>query len=80
MLQGVSGSADPNRRRGSAKAFAGGGDREAVARQLRALASMLRDLGALGSQADEQYLANVDLAPRYELYIGGSWRAPGAFP
>ena len=63
MLRGVSGSGDPHRRRGSAKAFAGGGDREAVARQLRALASMLRDLAALGYQADEQYLENVDLAP-----------------
>jgi DNA polymerase III subunit delta' len=63
MLQGVGGSTDTRRRLGSAKAFAGGGDRDELGRRLRALASMLRDLAALGSRADEQYLANVDLAP-----------------
>jgi DNA polymerase III subunit delta' len=63
MLQGVGASSDPRRRFGSAKAFAGAGNRDEVARRLRALASMLRDLAALGSRADEQYLANVDLVP-----------------
>jgi hypothetical protein len=42
----------------------GGGDRDELRRRLRALASMVRDLGVLGAQApeiDERCLANADL-------------------
>jgi DNA polymerase-3 subunit delta' len=61
VLQGVAAARDPRRRLESAKALAGAGDRDELRRRLRALASMLRDLGALGAHADEQHLANADL-------------------
>jgi DNA polymerase-3 subunit delta' len=61
LLQRVAGTSDVRRRLEGAKALAGVGDRDEVRRRLRALASMLRDLGALVSQADERYLANADL-------------------
>jgi DNA polymerase-3 subunit delta' len=61
FLQGVAGGSDPRRRLSSARTLAGVGDRDELRRRLRALSSMLRDLGALGAQADERYLANADL-------------------
>jgi DNA polymerase III subunit delta' len=61
VLQSVAASNDPRRRLESAKVLAGAGDRDELRRRLRALASMLRDLGALGARADERYLANADL-------------------
>jgi hypothetical protein len=42
--------------------LAGNGDRDELRRRLRALASILRDLAALGAKADERCLANADLA------------------
>ena len=58
---------DPRRRLEGAKALAGaargGSDREELARRLRALGSILRDMGALLSRADERCLANADLRP-----------------
>ena len=51
------------RREGADGAARGGSDREELARRLRALASILRDLGALLSRADERCLANADLRP-----------------
>ena len=67
LLQSAAASNDPRRRLDGAKVLAGAargsGDREAVARRLRALASMLRDLGVLRVRADERSLANVDLKP-----------------
>ncbi len=51
MLQHVAGSTDPRRRLDSAKLLAGGGDRDEVRRRLRALASMVRDLGVIDAQA-----------------------------
>jgi hypothetical protein len=36
-------------------------EREALARRLRAMSSLVRDLGVLGSDADLRWLANGDL-------------------
>lgn len=62
LLQSVAGPSDPRRRLDGAKALAGSGDREEVRRRLRVLASLLRDLGAIGARADDRYLVNADLA------------------
>ena len=65
LLETAAGSDDPRRRLAGAKALAGaargGSDRDELARRLRALGSILRDLGALLSRADERTLANADL-------------------
>jgi DNA polymerase III subunit delta' len=61
VLQHVAGTNDPRRRLESAKVLAGGGDRDDLRRRLRALASMVRDLGAIGAHADERCLVNADL-------------------
>ena len=67
LLETVAASNDPRRRLEGAKALTGaargGSDREELARRLRALSSILRDLGALLSRADERCLANADLRP-----------------
>jgi DNA polymerase-3 subunit delta' len=67
LLESVAGSSDPRRRLTGAKGLAGlgraGSDRDDLARRLRALSSMLRDLGVLGSRADRRWLANADLEP-----------------
>ena len=66
-LQQAAASADPRRRLDAARTLIGGGsDRDEMARRLRALASLLRDLGALLSRADDRALANADLKPRLE--------------
>lgn len=44
-------------------------DRDALGQSLRALASILRDLGALGAQADDRALANADLRPKLERLL-----------
>jgi DNA polymerase III subunit delta' len=61
-LQGVAGSIDPRRRLDTAKTLAGAGDRDDVRLRLRALASILRDLGVVGANADRRHLANADMA------------------
>jgi DNA polymerase III subunit delta' len=67
LLRGVAGSADPVGRLGLARdlvatgASRGAAEREALARRLRALASLLRDLEALSVRADGRWLANGDL-------------------
>lgn len=70
LLESVAGSSDPRRRLQGAKALTGaargGSDREELARRLHALSSILRDLGALLSRADERRLANADLRPLLE--------------
>ena len=69
LLESVATSSDPRRRLSGAKALtgaAGGGDREELARRLCALSSIIRDLGALLSRADERCLANGDLRPLLE--------------
>jgi DNA polymerase-3 subunit delta' len=67
LLERVAASDDPRRRLEGAKALTGSGrggsDREELARRLRALSSILRDLGVLLSRADERCLANADLRP-----------------
>jgi DNA polymerase III subunit delta' len=61
MLRTVASGTDPRRRLDGGKALAGTGDRDDVRRRLRALASLLRDLGVLGARADERHVANVDV-------------------
>jgi DNA polymerase-3 subunit delta' len=67
LLERVAASDDPRRRLEGAKALSGSGrgssEREDLARRLRALSSILRDLGVLLSGADERCLANADLQP-----------------
>ncbi len=67
LLERVAASDDPRRRLDGAKALtasgSGGSDREELTRRLRALSSILRDLGVLLSRADERCLANADLQP-----------------
>jgi DNA polymerase III subunit delta' len=62
VLRAVAATRDPRRRLDSAKVLAGGGDRDDVRRRLRALASLVRDLGALSARAEERHLTNVDHA------------------
>ena len=70
LLQGAAASADPRRRLDAAKALAAGtGDRDDLARRLRALASLLRDLGVLLSRADDRALANADLKPQLHALL-----------
>jgi DNA polymerase III subunit delta' len=70
LLESVATSSDPGRRLSGAKLLlgsaAGGSDRDELARRLCALSSIIRDLGALLSRADERCLANGDLRPRLE--------------
>ena len=64
VLEVVATARDPRRRLDGARALTdarGTPDRDGLARRLRAVASMLRDLGALRCQADERCLANPDL-------------------
>jgi DNA polymerase III subunit delta' len=68
VLQHVATTTDARRRLDSARVLVGGGDRDELRRRLRALASMVRDLGVLGAQAPEipeiidvRCLANADL-------------------
>jgi DNA polymerase-3 subunit delta' len=44
-----------------------GGERERLAACLRALASLLRDIGLVGAQGDAAVLANADLAPQLRV-------------
>src|SRR3954469_23360203 len=61
LLQGIANHSDPRRRLDGAKVLAGSGDRDDLRRRLRALASMLRDLAAIGARVDDTGLANADL-------------------
>jgi DNA polymerase-3 subunit delta' len=64
MLRGVATASDPRRRLDSARTLLGtSSDREELSRRLRALSSLLRDLGVLLSRADDRWLANADLRP-----------------
>jgi DNA polymerase-3 subunit delta' len=66
LLEGAASSRDPRRLLEGAKVLTGGGgvDRDELGRRLRALSSLVRDLGALVSGADDGRLANSDLRPR----------------
>ncbi|MEP6915540.1 MAG: AAA family ATPase, partial [Acidobacteriota bacterium] len=70
VLEAAAASNDPRRRLEGARALTGaargGSDRDELARRLRALSSILRDLGVLLSRADERCLANADLRPLLE--------------
>jgi DNA polymerase-3 subunit delta' len=70
LLEIVAASGDPRRRLEGAKALSGaargGSDRDELVRRLRALSSILRDLGVLISRADERGLANADLRSRLQ--------------
>jgi DNA polymerase-3 subunit delta' len=65
VLQTAAASSDPRRRLDGARALLNGIRaaelRDELGRRLRALASMLRDIGALHVRADERILANGDL-------------------
>ena len=59
VLQHVASSTDPRRRLDGAKMIAGGGDRDELRRRLRAMASILRDLGvirAMPAGTEHEYL------------------------
>jgi hypothetical protein len=71
LLRQAAGSGDPSRRLDAAKALAppkgsSAGEREQLAACLRAMASLLRDLGLLASNVDVGALANADLAEQLE--------------
>jgi DNA polymerase III subunit delta' len=70
LLQAAATSADPRRRLNGAKMLAGGGsDRDDLARRLRAVSSLLRDLAVLLSRADDRALANADLKPQLQSLL-----------
>jgi DNA polymerase-3 subunit delta' len=81
VLSEVSASRDPGRRLESAKGLlaktgAGGAtDREQLSAHLRAMASLLRDIEVLATQADDRTLANPDVRPALDrltqTYRGG---------
>ena len=66
---------DPTRRLDAAKDLSGtrgtsAADRDQMAACLRALASLLRDLGIIATRADRRTLANADLEPQLEKLTG----------
>ena len=72
LLETVAASPAPPRRMQAAKNLPGAGakaDREGLAQTLRALSSLLRDLGILTAQGDEQVLANVDLRRKLDTLL-----------
>ena len=72
LLQTVSASTDPRRRLDGARTLAGGragADRDELARRLRALATMLRDVLLLKAPADDRWLANADLKPVFKKVL-----------
>jgi DNA polymerase-3 subunit delta' len=71
ILTRIASASDPRGRLDAAKKLTDGrGDREDVARRLRAVASLLRDLGVLHARADERDLANADLKPLLTRLLG----------
>ena len=88
LLEQAARMSDPSRRLDAVKDLtsakgAAGGERDQMAACLRAMASLLRDLGILASQVDAGALANADLRPRLDRLTGAydgdrSVRAYGA--
>jgi DNA polymerase III subunit delta' len=76
LLEQTARVSDPARRLELAKTLAPGGratsagERDQLAACLRALASLLRDLGILVNRADARSLANADLAPQLSALTG----------
>ena len=73
-LVGAAASPDPRRRLDCAKDLIGkkdgaASDRDRLALRLRALTSLLRDIGLLATRADEGKLANADLAPDLQRLV-----------
>ena len=71
LLEQAARITDPARRLDAAKELTGGpsrraSERDQMAASLRAMASLLRDLGILAARADRRTLANADLAPQLE--------------
>ena len=71
LLEQTARITDPSRRLEAVKTLTGGGsrgvsERDQMAACLRAMASLLRDLGILAMRADRKALANADLAPQLE--------------
>ncbi|MGH9408192.1 MAG: DNA polymerase III subunit delta', partial [Vicinamibacterales bacterium] len=82
VLQIAAASSDPRRRIEAAKLLAaGGGDRDEVSRHVAALASIVRDVAAIASKADDHVLANPDLRPELDAlhHTFGPDRALSAF-
>jgi DNA polymerase-3 subunit delta' len=85
LLREAAGKHDPRARLERAKELVKGGspasEREHLADRLRALSSLLRDLGILATGADARLLANLDLRPGLDGLAKsfGSERASRAF-
>ena len=82
MLASLGRASEPRGRLAGAKALGGDkSDRDELARRLRLVASLLRDLGLLHARADRASMANRDLEPALETLLGpfGSGRAVRAF-
>ncbi|MBA3637836.1 MAG: DNA polymerase III subunit delta' [Acidobacteriota bacterium] len=73
LLETVADDPPPGRRIMGAMSLPGAtkgkADRDALGQSLRALASILRDLAALGAQADERAIANADLRPKLQRLL-----------
>lgn len=71
LLEIVAGGPAPARRIQGAAGMPGTAkaDRQALARSLRALGGLLRDLGALGARADPRTIANADLGRTLEKLV-----------
>jgi DNA polymerase-3 subunit delta' len=75
LLRGVaSAKARAGDRLDQAKALAGGAERDELARRLRAVASMLRDIRVLAAGASPRFLANTDLQDELAR-LAGSYNA-----
>jgi DNA polymerase III subunit delta' len=85
LLEAVADHPPPARRIMGAGGLPGAGkskaDRDALGQSLRALATILRDLGLLGSHADERVLANADLRKKLDRLVPAfdNQRILGAF-
>ena len=71
LLEQTAKTSDPSRRLEAVKELTGGpsrgaGERDQMAACLRAMATLLRDLGILATRADRGALANADLVPQLE--------------
>ena len=69
LLKGTADATDPRRRLDGGKFLVGAGDRDELARRLRALSSLIRDLGVLSSHGEARALANADLKGQLETLL-----------